>query len=293
MYGYLRLINSITPPSIQRHYRSCYCTLCHALWNNYGMRPRFILSFDMTFLAVMLDLEKQVNIDETLLCYKKHTFSETESWKRLSAMSILLAAKKLEDNINDDNDLKAKLFLRIFNRAIRKAEADYPDVAELFTCGFREMSVMEKESKDVFALSHKFGDIMTGAVSALFTCDTQDIVVMHHVTEWVYFIDAIDDLDADYKDGSYNPFKKYASTRENLLSQRSDYIKSFITKQMEDLKPVLSLYSEGSPKNWIVMSTLTDTLTLVTERVLKGEKPYKRTSILTQLLQTRGGYRLA
>ena len=124
--------------------------------------------------------------------------------------------------MNDDNDLKAKLFLRVFNRAIRKDESDYPIIAELFTYGFSEMSTMENESNDVFALSQKSGDIMTDAVSALFTCDAQDIVVMRHVTEWVYFIDAIDDLNADYKDGSYNPFKKYASTRENLLVQSSD-----------------------------------------------------------------------
>ena len=294
MYGYLRLINGVTPPSIYRYYREHYCSLCHALWNYYGLRPRFILSYDMTFLSIVLDLDNQVDLDKRLLCYQKaHMDSDQESWKRIAAMSILLATKKLEDDIADENDTKAKIGLRVFHKAAMKAESDYPKVAMAFQSGFSDMSNMEKESKDVYALASKFSEIMTTAVSMMYSCSEADIAVMKHVTQWVYFIDALDDLDKDSLDGSFNPFKAFAETRVDLIDKHADYLESFISEQMNAIKPALPNYCEGTSRNWIIMSTLLDTLPIVTERVMTGEKPFTKNKFIARALQAKGGYKLA
>lgn len=248
----------------------------------------------MTFLVVVLGLGNHVCLDSHLLCYKKaHIQTDEELWKRIAAMSILLAVKKLEDNISDDNDLKAKIGLHIFQSAAKKAEADYPLAAEIFAQGFKEMSSMEKERKDVYALSQKFGDILTEAISVLFSFTSQDKIIMRHVTQWIYFIDALDDLDDDVRDGNYNPFKALATSRKALISGYSVYLEQFISTQMMNISTVLSSYSEGTHRNWIIISILTDTIPTITERVLKGEKPYKRIPVLAQSLQRRGGYKLA
>lgn len=294
MYGYLRLLNGVTPPSVQNHYRRLYCSLCHALWNYYGMRPRFILSYDMTFLAVILDLDNQVDLEDRLLCYKKaHITSHAENWKRIAAMSVLLASKKLEDDVADENDLKAKIALKIFHKAEKKAEAEYPDTAKLFETGFRNMSELEKRQADVVALSKAFGDIMSSSVSSLFDCAQQDIAVMHYVSQWVYFIDALDDLDKDAVDGSYNPFKRYAPTKKELIENHGTYLEQFILEQTKEIRPLLSFYTEANARDWIILSALTNTLPVITERIMRGEKPYKRASLITQALEMKGGYKLA
>ena len=218
MYGYLRLLQGGTLPSIQRYYRGLYCSLCHAMWNYYGNRSRFLLSYDMTFLSVVLDLNGHADLDSNFLCYKKsHIQTDQEKWKRISALSILLASMKLQDNIDDDKDIKAKIGMLLFRGATKRASLDYPEVAQLLKQGFADMATMERNNQDVFTLSHKFGDIMTNAVSLLFTCSEADYAIMKHVTEWVYFIDALDDLDRDSHDGNYNPFKSLASSKHALI----------------------------------------------------------------------------
>lgn len=248
----------------------------------------------MTFLAVVLNLRNQVDLDKRLLCYQKaHINSDKESWKRIAAMSVLLATKKLEDDVVDDNDAKAKIGLRVFHKAAVKAESDYPEVADVFQRGFSDMSKMEKEGKDVYALASKFGEILTTAVSMMYSCSEEDIAVMRHVTQWVYFIDALDDLDKDSIDGSFNPFKALAKTRNELLDKNAGYLEAFISKQMSTIKPVLSSYCEGTSRNWIIMSALTDTLPIITERVMMGEKPFRRNKFIARMLQAKGGYKLA
>ena len=294
MYGYLRLINGITPPSVQNYYRSLYCSLCHALWNFYGMRPRFILSYDMTFLAVVLNLDNQVDLKDRLLCYKKANIkTNVEQWKRLAAMSVLLATKKLEDDVHDDNDLKAKIALRIFHKAEKRAEADYPAIADLFQDGFNDMSMLEKQQSDVMQLSRRFGKLMTDAVDILYKCSEEDMMVMKHVTQWVYFIDALDDLDEDSLDGNFNPFKPFATTKRELITNHSNYIEQLISNQMKEVKSAFSHYSEPTARDWIILSTLTNTLPATTAHVMRGEKPYKKASLITQALEMKGGYKLA
>lgn len=203
-----------------------------------------------------------------------------------------MASMKFEDDIADDNDAKAKIARGIFGTAARKAERDYPELATHIKNGFRAMSIMEKENKSVFDLAEAFGSTMTKAATLLFDCTEEDITVMRHVTEWVYFIDALDDLDKDSLDGSFNPFKPMASTKDSLIQKHSSYIESFILKQMQSLKPVLAHYSTGSYRDVIILSTLTDTIHTVTKRVMNGEKTYRGISPLTRVLEMRGGYKL-
>lgn len=293
MYGYLRLVNGTVPLPALNGYKRLYCTLCHALWHYYGLRSRLLLSYDMTFFAAVLDLKNHVRPGDRFLCWKKAGFGgKDESWKRIAAMTVLLAAKKLEDDVADDHDLKAKAGLRFFNKAAKKAENDYPEAARLFREGFGKMTEMEKQSADVFAMARQFGDIMTAALRLTYERPPEDAAVLRHVTEWVYFIDAADDLEADVKDGNYNPFKTFAPTKEELVRKNYDYLERFISGQTDALRPVLEAYSGPTERNCIILSTLTGTIPFVTLRVLSGEKPFPQRSPLIRMLEPRGGYRL-
>ena len=107
----------------------------------------------MTFLAVVLDLKSHVDLNTRLKCYKKAKIDiQDENWKRIAAMSVLLAAGKMADDIADDNDIKAKIALCIFKKAASKAEKDYPEVADIFNRGLAEMSEMEKQLRARFGL---------------------------------------------------------------------------------------------------------------------------------------------
>jgi hypothetical protein len=294
MYGYLRLLTNVTPSAVQSYYRGMYCSLCHSLWNNYGLRPRFLLSYDLTFLAIVADLESKVSSKNRFLCVRRTDFKpQEEGWKRLAALSILLASKKFEDDILDENDCKAKAALRIFRKAASKAEDEYEDIAHLCREGFREMAVMEKQEADLQSLALKFSQIMVDATSLLFSCAHEDIILMKHVTQWCYFVDALDDLDDDVKKNRYNPLKRYSNSLEELCRIRNDVIDSFITSQMDLLQPVIPHFISDEDRSRVIMSIIRDTISTVTHRILQGKKPYGKKPLILRLIESRGGYRLA
>ena len=294
MYGYLRLLTNKTPVAVQSYYRGIYCSLCHALWSYYGLRPRFLLSYDMTFLGIVLKLSSKVNLKRSFLCIKSVEFDESgEQWKRLAAISILLAAKKFEDDIDDDNDFKAKVAFNIFRKASQKAENDYPFAAKLLQDGFLQMRNLEHQNSDVSTLADEFSKIIIDVVSFLFECTGEDKTLIRHVTRWIYFIDAIDDLDSDVKNDDFNPFKKYASSRYQLCKNHSLIVEDFISQQMKVLSPVLTSFVIDEDRCRVIMSILKDTIPTVTKRVLLGRKPYDRYPYLLRMLEQKGGYRLA
>jgi hypothetical protein len=294
MYGYLRLLTNATPSAVQSYYRGMYCSLCHSLWDNYGIRSRFLLSYDLTFLAIVVGLESKVNLKNRFLCVRHTSFRpQEEGWKRLAALSVLLAAKKFEDDIVDEYDSKVKAALRIFKKAAVKAEDEYADLACLCREGFKEMAVMEKQEADLPSLAEKFSQIMADAASQQFPCTHEDVVLMKHVTQWCYFADALDDLDNDVRNNNYNPLKRYSNSLKELCRLHSDVIGSFIVGQMDLLQPVIHHFVRNDNRSIVIMSIIRDTISTVTHRILQGEKPYRKNPLLLRLIEARGGYRLA
>ena len=216
--------------------------------------------------------------------------SESESWKRLAAMTILLASMKLEDDIADEHSIKAQAALILFRRAANKAEFDYSEAAEVFRNGFKEMSILEKKQSDVFLLSKKFGDTLTNGLQCLFSCSKEDMVLIQHVSEWIYFIDAIDDLEKDIRKKTYNPFKPFAEKRKMLITENFDYLERFISSQMKRIRPVLSNYSEGTARGWIILSMLTNSMPYITLQIMQGKKLFAPRSGIQKRIEAKGGY---
>ena len=54
MFGYVRPSLPKLTEEDKRRFRAAYCGLCRALGERYGLPARFILNYDLTFLAVLL-----------------------------------------------------------------------------------------------------------------------------------------------------------------------------------------------------------------------------------------------
>ena len=54
MFGYVRPPLSALPEAEQARFRRIYCGLCHTLGQRYGGASRFILNYDLTYLAILL-----------------------------------------------------------------------------------------------------------------------------------------------------------------------------------------------------------------------------------------------
>lgn len=53
MYGYIRPDIGELRINEYRRFRSAYCGLCEALRQRYGVLARFLIGYDMTFLALL------------------------------------------------------------------------------------------------------------------------------------------------------------------------------------------------------------------------------------------------
>ena len=53
MYGYIRPDIGELRINEYRRFRSVYCGLCEALRQRYGVLARFLIGYDMTFLALL------------------------------------------------------------------------------------------------------------------------------------------------------------------------------------------------------------------------------------------------
>ncbi len=291
MYGYLKPDNAVMEFAVRRYYRERYCSLCHALWNYYGMLPRMLLSFDVTFAAALLDLDSQVNFNtDKLLCYKRNDIaSNKEEWKKLAAISILLAAGKLKDNIDDDNSLIAKALLFVFSKSAKKAERDFPELASFLSVSLKNMNNLEKEQASLSQMATAFSDMMCAAYKLLFNKSEHILLIAKYVSQWVYFIDAVDDLDKDIKDKSYNPFIGTAKSKKDLIENHTEVITEFITAQRNEIQPIVHLFSGDTMVEKLVFSILNDTIPQTTLDILSGKKRRRFMSPHLKLIQAKEG----
>ena len=139
MFGYVRPFKSELLVREYEQYKASYCQVCHALKEHYGRLASFTLSYDCTFYALLLlSVEGGTPSVRHGRCVmnplKKCDFLECsgEAYHKAAALSVLLTAHKLRDNVADDSfwkSLGSRLFLPFVARRAKKAEAEYPFLA--------------------------------------------------------------------------------------------------------------------------------------------------------------------
>lgn len=291
MYGYLKPDNTVLEFDIRSFYRERYCSLCHALWNYYGSLSRMLLSYDVTFAAIILDLDSQVDFNrDKILCYKQNRIvSQKDHWKSLSAISILLAAGKLRDNVSDEHSFLAKLLLAVYSRSIKRAEREYPELSVFLKSNLDYMSELESKNGTLEQLSDAFAKMMCGAYEILCKASDYKLAIIQLISKWIYFIDALDDLEKDIKRGSYNPLSFIAKTKNELIEHHWEIVEGFISSQRELLLPYSDALANNSLSNKIIRSIINDTIPEVTRRVLLNEPINTYTSVHLRLIQSKGG----
>ena len=121
MFGYVRPLKGELKINEFNHYRAAYCGLCRAIGEKYGQLPRFAVTYDMTFLVLLLHA---LATDEpgyeqsgcVLHPVRKRTMAVGDPLLEACAdFTVILTVLNIEDNIIDD-----KTF---FNKYSTKATA--------------------------------------------------------------------------------------------------------------------------------------------------------------------------
>ena len=229
MFGYVRPLTGELKVCELERFRSCYCSLCHALERDYGLPARFILNYDFVFLAMLLwqpDAEPQAACRRCAV----HPLHKTCIWQDCTALScaagcsVILAWWKLRDNRADGRffqRLKAGAAMLALRRAYRRAKRAYPAFDGRVRQLLGELAALEKAGEtSIDRVADKFAQLL--AALADYAPDAQQTRVcrqlLYHLGRWIYLADAADDLVQDARTGAYNALAAHFECSDGRLN---------------------------------------------------------------------------
>ena len=231
----------------KQRYRGCYCGLCRALKARYGNLSRLTLSYDMTFLVMLLSAMYEPEETEREGRCMVHPARRRSWWSTrftdyAADVSVALAYHNCMDDWNDERRLPALAEAAALKRAYRAASARCPaQCAEIEACmaDLREIETSGNAGPDDAA--NRFGKML----GEIFACQPDPVwngrfrAMGEALGRFVYMMDAVLDLEKDRKTGSYNPLA--ALTENQTEEQQTAMLKMLIgecTAQFEQL-PIL------------------------------------------------------
>lgn len=213
-------------------YQGYYCGLCHSLKKRHGILGQLTLTYDMTFLSMLLTALYEPDIfDETHRCIahpmKKHRFIFSEYTDYVADMNIILSYYKFMDDWNDEHNLLKLAFAKL----IRTKNSVYQKKSEMIASLLDELGTREKENEaSIDVMAGIFGRIM--AVLFVPKKDEWSACLERmgfFLGKFIYILDAYDDLQKDIKKNCYNPLKEIC--KDNMFNDR---IEQMLTMMMAE-----------------------------------------------------------
>ncbi len=194
-------------------YQTYYCGFCRKLKEKYGSLGQLTLSYDLTFLILLLKglYEAPDQADECRCIAhptRKHVFRQNEYTDYAADMNIILTWYHCMDDWADEKKVLKRGYAAALNRAFRKAQARYPEKAAVIRAQLDQISAYEKNGeKDLDLVSGCFGNIMA-EIFAFHSDEWEDEIrrLGFFLGKFIYLMDAYEDVEEDAKKECYNPF---------------------------------------------------------------------------------------
>lgn len=226
MFGYVRADTPYLYIKDDILYRAMYCGVCKGIAKTCGHAARMGLSYDVTFLSVILHniagidvkIEKQHCFTH---CIRSRQMAEVDELTcKLGALNTVLAYYKYTDDIEDGDGGRGKRLW--FKKGFKRAKAKYPEIERIVRENLAEQARAEKAKTDSLnraadATANMLSEFSAYVLEDKATEHTRELFYL--VGKWIYTIDALDDYDKDVKKSAYNPFiEAYrAPSKEALL----------------------------------------------------------------------------
>ncbi|HIV24964.1 MAG TPA: hypothetical protein IAB71_04125 [Candidatus Scatomonas pullistercoris] len=217
MFGYITIDREELKGKDFDRYHAYYCGICRDLKERYGERARMTLTYDMTFLAVLLSgLYESRSRQEEHFCILHPTARKTcirSACTRYAAdMNILLVYHNLMDDWLDEKKHMSYRGARLLRGAYLKAAAAYPRQVRAIRRYLKDLHrVEEANSRDIDLASGLTGRLMREIFTPREDEWSRELgQVGFYLGKFIFLMDAYEDLPKDRKNGTYNPFLKLA-----------------------------------------------------------------------------------
>ena len=218
MLGSVRPVLDRLSDEDRQKYRAYYCGLCEMLGKRYGTLSRFLLNYDLVFIALCHDSlsgTRGETVNKGCIANpvkKKDICLPTAGIEYASDVLTMLSYYKVLDNIEDEKQPKKLAYaaLRPFLRSrFRKAEKRWPLLAQVIQSESSSQKGRETDdaSLDIVAMPT---ERMTRTIMECCTEDEQKTQVLGRfgffLGRVIYLLDALTDMEEDRKEGRYNYF---------------------------------------------------------------------------------------
>lgn len=215
MFGYI----VVNQPELRirewEMYHSYYCGLCRILKEKYGRVGQTTLSYDMTFILMLLSgLYEPETVCGKSRCImhpgKKHEYRYNELTEYVADMNMLLMEYKCLDDWKDDGKRLRLLMARILGRRTGESRRRYSRKLEQIAAAMEELSRAEEQGvTDLDRMAGCFGQVMARIVTCREDEWEENLYRFgFYLGKFVYLLDAYEDLEEDIKKGRYNPLRE-------------------------------------------------------------------------------------
>ena len=212
MFGYVNVNPEQLDARARGRYTAYYCGLCRVLRERHGNAAGITLSYDMTFLLILLSSlyePAEVNAMGRCLAHpiKKRAYIRNEIVDYAADMNIALAYHKCADDWADDRSLAGLARMKLLSGAYKKVAEAHPLKCESIAGCLREISKLERANDPRADPAANWTASMLGEIFA-FRPDIWQAPLRamgEELGRFIYMMDAYEDLPGDIAKGRYNP----------------------------------------------------------------------------------------
>lgn len=218
MFGYVIANKDIMTEAQEARYRACYCGLCHALRRRHGSLSRLALTYDMTFLVLLLasmyEPEEQEGTSRCVMHpIRSHDWVSSWVTDYAADMNLALAYLNCMDDWKDERRLMRRAEAGVLSEEYFYVTQKYPEKCKFITDCLEELSAIEaRRDPDPDAGARCFGRLMGEIFAEGPDAHWSERLRLfgQELGEFIYIMDAVLDLEEDRAQGRYNPVAAFA-----------------------------------------------------------------------------------
>ncbi len=221
MFGYVNVNQGELKVREYQLYQSYYCGLCKKLKEKYGRLGQLTLSYDMTFLVILLTaLYECPKRRKKAFCFvhptRKKLITETDFTEYGADMTVVLTYHHFLDDWQDDKNLAALSGAKLLTRHYRKLEKRYPRQCRAVKNAVEKLGRAEKENcQDLDLMAGYMGEMLSQLFVPQKDVWTEQLQKMGMgIGRFIYLMDAYEDLEEDRKKGRYNPLFRLSREKD-------------------------------------------------------------------------------
>lgn len=229
MFGYIKPYKPELKMIEFDTYKAVYCGLCKQLGKAFGPFSRMMLNYDFAFLSLLSlgvaetcpGFQKERCVANPLK--KKPCLCRCDDSQFSASVAMVMLYYKARDNYDDGGfweKLGGLVLMPWANRARKKAVKLYPQMDEVIGREMAKQRLVEAQEDATVDAAAEPSARALAEIAKMIPAEETDRRVLYRlgylVGRWVYLVDALDDMEKDWKENGFNPYlRKFGITKKD------------------------------------------------------------------------------